>query len=240
MSQKHFLEFYDLNKEELEKLFIQTKAIKEKHQKGEEHKTLKNKSLVMLFEKPSTRTRLSFEIGMQQMGGTAVYLNGKDSQLSTGETLGDTASVISGFCDILMIRTHGHDLIKHWSKHSKVPVINALTNEHHPCQVLADIYTYIEKKGSIQGKTVAYVGVRGNILNSWIQAAEVLDFTLHISNPKIDKKPHPHNTKNIKYFEDPTQAVENVDIVTTDVWVSLGDKVDKKKPTKRLHTMASQ
>jgi ornithine carbamoyltransferase len=137
----------------------------------------------MIFEKASTRTRLSFEAGMQQLGGSAIYLNTRDSQLGRGEPVEDAAQVISRMSDIVMIRTFEQEIIERFAANSRVPVINGLTNEYHPCQILADIYTYIEHRGCIQGKTVAWVGDANNMCNTWLQAAEVLDFKVHVSTP---------------------------------------------------------
>ena len=184
MQVKHFLQFNDFSKEEIQSLFEKTKIIKEKFKTYQKYWPLEDRTLVMIFEEASTRTRLSFESGMHQMGGTAIYLNTRDSQLGRGEPVEDAAQVISRMCDIVMIRTFEQDIIERFAQNSRVPVINGLTNEYHPCQILADIYTYIEKKGSIQGKTVAWIGDSNNVCNTWLQAAELLDFNVHVSTPK--------------------------------------------------------
>ena len=191
----------------------------------ETYHPLLDRTLVMVFEKNSTRTRLSFEAGMHQLGGTAVYLNTRDSQLGRGEPIEDAAQVMSCMSDIIMIRTFGQEIIERFAANSRVPVINGLTDEHHPCQVFADVFTYIEHRGSIKGKTVTWIGDANNMLYSWLQAAEVFDFHVNVSTPKgydIDynwvSKDHSHFT----LFDDPSDACEGADLVTTDVWTSMG------------------
>ena len=179
----------------------------------------------MVFEKNSTRTRLSFEAGMQQLGGAAIYLNTRDSQLGRGEPVEDAAQVMSRMCDIIMIRTFGQDIIERFAAHSRVPVINGLTNEHHPCQVLADVFTYIEHRGSIAGKTVAWIGDANNMLYSWLQAAEVFGFHVNVSTPKgYEIDPNLVSAGNTRYtlFANPSDACAGTDLVTTDVWTSMG------------------
>ena len=180
---KHFLQFNDLAADELQYLFLRTTLIKEKFKRYVPHHVLSDRTLVMIFEKASTRTRLSFEAGMHQLGGAAIYLNTRDSQLGRGEPVEDAGEVISRMCDLVMIRTFEQSIIERFASRSRVPVINGLTNEFHPCQVLADIFTWVEKRGSIKGATVAWIGDGNNMANSWAQAAEVLDFNLHISTP---------------------------------------------------------
>ncbi|HLY96274.1 MAG TPA: ornithine carbamoyltransferase, partial [Sideroxyarcus sp.] len=180
---KHFLQFKDLTRDELEYLFERTRIIKERFKRYEKYWPLQDRTLVMIFEKASTRTRLSFEAGMQQLGGSAIYLNTRDSQLGRGEPVEDAGQVISRMSDIVMIRTFEQDIIERFAANSRVPVINGLTNEYHPCQVLADIYTYVEHRGSISGKTVAWIGDSNNMCNTWLQAAEILDFNVHVSTP---------------------------------------------------------
>ena len=180
----------------------------------------------MIFEKNSTRTRLSFEAGIHQLGGHAVFLNTKDTQLGRGEPVEDAAQVISRMTDIIMIRTFGQDIIERFAAHSRVPVINGLTNEYHPCQVLADIFTYVEHRKSIKGKTVAWVGDANNMAYTWIQAAEILDFKVHFSAPsayQLDQKMlSPNAKKYLTVFENPVDACRGADLVTTDVWTSMG------------------
>ena len=183
MAVKHFLEFNNLTSLELETIFEKTKWIKSKYKAYEKYWPLEDRSLVMIFEKASTRTRLSFEAGMHQLGGNAIYLNTRDSQLGRGEPVEDAAQVISRMCDVVMIRTFEQDIIERFANNSRVPVINGLTNEYHPCQILADIFTFTEKRGSIKGKNVAWIGDSNNVCNTWLQAAELLDFNVHVSTP---------------------------------------------------------
>ena len=219
---KHFLRFSDLAREELESLFELTGKIKKKFKTFERRQTLQDRTLVMVFEKSSTRTRLSFELGMSQLGGSSVYLNTNDSQLGRGEPVADSARVISRMCDLIMIRTFEQEMIETFAHNSTVPVINGLTDQHHPCQVLADIFTFIEKNGSIQGATVAWIGDSNNMCNSWIDAANVLDFNLNISSPPGYEPKNINDSGNVKFFSTPEVAVRNADIVTTDVWASMG------------------
>jgi ornithine carbamoyltransferase len=236
MQVKHFLQFNDFSKEEIQSLFEKTKIIKEKFKTYQKYWPLEDRTLIMIFEKASTRTRLSFESGMHQMGGTAIYLNTRDSQLGRGEPVEDAAQVISRMCDIVMIRTFEQDIIERFAQNSRVPVINGLTNEYHPCQILADIYTYIEKKGSIQGKTVAWIGDSNNVCNTWLQAAELLDFNVHVSTPKgyeVEiERAGLYGDDHFEEFEDPMEAVKGADIVTTDVWTSMGFEAEKKERLK--------
>ncbi len=221
---KHFLQFKDLNRGEFDYLFARAAWLKQKFKRYEPHRPLFDRTLVMIFEKASTRTRLSFEIGMQQLGGAAVYLNTRDSQLGRGEPIEDTARVISRLCDVVMIRTFEQSMIERFAAVSRVPVINGLTNEFHPCQILADIFTFIEHRGPIQGKTIAWIGDANNMCNTWLQAAGLLDFTVHVSNPpgyEIDAGLL-RDQAHVRFFDDPAKACENADMVTTDVWTSMG------------------
>src|SRR5690606_12313200 len=183
MTLNHFLQFRDLSADEIHHLFERTRIIKDRFKRYEKYHPLVDRTLVMIFEKQSTRTRLSFEAGMQQLGGAAIYLHTRDSQLGRGEPVEDAAQVISRMCDIVMIRTFEQEIIERFAANSRVPVINGLTTEYHPCQILADIYTYIEHRGPIKGKTVAWIGDSNNVCNTWLQAAEVLDFNVHVSTP---------------------------------------------------------
>ena len=225
---KHFLRFADLDKDELDYLFNLTVEVKTAFKNLKKRETLQDRHLVMIFEKSSTRTRLAFELGMNQLGGSAVYLNTKDSQLGRGEPILDSARVISRMCDLVMIRTFEQEMIETFAKHSSVPIINGLTNQHHPCQVLADVFTFIEKKGSIQGATVAWIGDANNMCNSWIEAANVLDFNLNISSPPDYAPDLLTTSENVKFFSIPQEAVEKADLVTTDVWASMGFEGESK------------
>ena len=179
----HFLQFKDFSRDELGYLFERTRWIKEKFKRYEFYQPLRDRTLAMVFEKASTRTRVSFEAGMNQLGGIAINLNRGDTQLSRGEPIEDVARVIGRMVDVVMIRTFGQDIIERFAAHSRVPVINGLTNEHHPCQILADVYTFIEHRGDIRGRKVAWIGDANNMLTSWLQAAAVLDFRVHVSSP---------------------------------------------------------
>ena len=225
---KHFLRFADLDKDELDYLFNLTAEVKTAFKNLKKRETLQDRHLVMIFEKSSTRTRLAFELGMNQLGGSAVYLNTKDSQLGRGEPILDSARVISRMCDLVMIRTFEQEMIETFAKHSSVPIINGLTNQHHPCQVLADVFTFIEKKGSIQGATVAWIGDANNMCNSWIEAANVLGFNLNISSPPDYAPDILSTSENVKFFSVPQEAVEKADLVTTDVWASMGFEEESK------------
>jgi ornithine carbamoyltransferase len=176
----------------------------------------------MIFEKPSTRTRMSFEAGMHQLGGAAIYLFTRDSQLGRGESVEDAAQVISRMCDVIMVRTFEQDILSRFAGNSRVPVINGLTNEYHPCQILADVYTFIEQRGPIQGRTVAWIGDSNNVCNTWLQAAAVFDFKLHVSTPPGYEVEKERTNQNCEVFADPMTAARGADLVTTDVWTSMG------------------
>ena len=233
---KHFLQFKDLSRDELEYLFERTRIIKERFKRYEKYWPLEDRTLVMIFEKASTRTRLSFEAGMHQLGGSAIYLNTRDSQLGRGEPVEDAGQVISRMSDIVMIRTFEQDIIERFARNSRVPVINGLTNEYHPCQILADIYTYIEHRGSIKGKTVAWIGDSNNMCNTWLQAAEILDFNVHVSTPPgYEVEPERaglYGHEHYEEFKDPMEAARGADLVTTDVWTSMGWEAENEERMK--------
>jgi ornithine carbamoyltransferase len=229
---RHFLQFKDLSRAECEHLFARTKWIKAQFKRYKRYWPLEDRTLVMIFEKQSTRTRLSFEAGMHQLGGAAIFLSTRDSQLGRGEPVEDAAQVISRMCDIVMIRTFEQAILERFSAHSRVPVINGHTNEYHPCQVLADIYTFVEQRGAIRGKTVAWIGDSNNVCNTWLQAAEVLDFNVHVSTPPgYEVEPERaglYGTDHYEEFRDPMQAAKNADLVTTDVWTSMGFEAENE------------
>lgn len=235
-SPRHFLRFNDLSIDELDYLFDRTRIIKARFKSYERYWPLQDRTLVMIFEKASTRTRLSFEAGMQQMGGSAIYLNTRDSQLGRGEPVEDAAQVISRMSDVVMIRTYEQSILDRFAQWSRVPVINGLTNEFHPCQVLADIYTYIEHRGPITGKTIAWIGDSNNMCHTWMQAAEVIGFTLNISTPPgYEAKAAVagvSDSGSYRHFADPHDACRGADLVSTDVWTSMGfeaEDADRRK-----------
>jgi ornithine carbamoyltransferase len=229
---RHFLQFNDLSRAEYEHLFARTRWIKEKFKRYQRYWPLEDRTLAMIFEKQSTRTRLSFEAGMHQLGGTAIFLNTRDSQLGRGEPVEDAAQVISRMCDLVMIRTFEQEIIERFAASSRVPVINGLTNQYHPCQVLADVFTFIEHRGSIQGKIVAWIGDANNMCHSWRQAAEIFDFRLNVSTPPgYELKGRP---KNCKSFADPMDAARDAHLVTTDVWTSMGFEAENETRKKRF------
>ena len=233
MQLKHFLQFKDLTRDEFEYLFERARGIKSQFKAYQKYWPLEDRTLVMIFEKASTRTRLSFEAGMQQLGGSAIYLNTRYTQLGRGEPVEDAAEVISRMSDLVMIRTFEQGIVERFAGHSLVPVINGLTNEYHPCQILADIYTYIEHRGPIKGKTVAWIGDSNNVCNTWLQAAEVLDFNVHVSTPPgYEVEPERawlYGTDHYEEFTDPMDACEEADLVTTDVWTSMGFEAENEE-----------
>jgi ornithine carbamoyltransferase len=230
---RHYLQFKDFSRAEYEHLFARTRWIKEKFKRYQRYWPLEDRTLAMIFEKPSTRTRLSFEAGMHQLGGAAIYLYTRDTQLGRGEPVEDAGQVISRMCDLVMIRTFEQEIIERFAASSRVPVINGLTNEYHPCQVLADIYTYAEHRGPIKGKTVAWIGDSNNVCNTWLQAAAVFDFNLHVSTPPgYEVEPERagiYNDDNYESFADPLEAARGADLVTTDVWTSMGFEAENEE-----------
>ena len=229
---RHYLQFKDLRAEEYAYLLARTTVIKQRFKNYEKYTPLVDRTLAMIFEKASTRTRVSFEAGMYQMGGSVVHLTTGDSQLGRAEPVEDSARVISRMVDLVMIRTYEQTKIEAFAAHSRVPVINGLTNEYHPCQILADVYTYIEHRGDIKGKVVAWVGDGNNMANTWLQAADILGFTLHVSTPsgyEIDPKvAGVTNTGCVKVFQDPLDACRGAHLVTTDVWTSMGYEAENE------------
>ena len=232
-SPRHFLQLKDLAREELDYLFERTRIIKARFKAYQRYWPLQDRTLVMIFEKASTRTRLSFEAGMHQLGGSAIYLNTRDSQLGRGEPVEDAAQVISRMSDVVMIRTFEQEIIERFASHSRVPVINGLTNEYHPCQILADIFTFIEQRGPIQGRTVAWIGDSNNVCNTWLQAAEIFDFNVHVSTPpgyEVEvERAGLYGTDHFEQFADPMDAARNADLVTTDVWTSMGFEAENEE-----------
>jgi len=230
---KHYLQFKDLRAEEYAYLFERTREIKKRFKNYEKYQPLVDRTLAMIFEKASTRTRVSFEAGMYQMGGSVVNLTTGDSQLGRAEPIEDSARVISRMVDIVMIRTFEQTKIERFAAHSRVPVINGLTNEFHPCQIVADLFTFIEYRGAIAGRTVAWVGDGNNMANTWAQAADILGFNLHVSTPsgyELDfAVAGVKNRACVKVFDNPLDACRDADLVTTDVWTSMGYEAENER-----------
>jgi len=230
MNPRHFTSLLDLSGDELRQLI--QRAIELKNHRDPNYQPLKGQVLAMIFEKSSTRTRISFEAGMSHFGGNALFLSPRDTQLGRGEPLQDSARVISSMVDCIMLRTDKHETVTTFAKHSRVPVINGLTDQQHPCQLLADMQTYFEQRGDIQGKTVAWIGDGNNMCHSYIHAATVLDFTLNIACPDgyhPDKSIVEAAGARINIFADPLAAAQDADLIVTDVWASMGQEEEQKQ-----------
>ena len=233
MTIKHFLTLKDLSSADFRALLKRATELKTLQHAGSRHEPLQKKVLGMVFEKSSTRTRVSFETGMYQLGGHALFLSPRDTQLGRGEPVEDTARVLSSMVDIIMLRTYEHEKLELFAQYSSVPVINALTDQFHPCQLLADMQTFFEKRGDIQGKTVCWIGDGNNMCNSYINAADRLDFNLRIAAPE-GYRPLPEFVRQAKeqqvtLFDDPMEAASNADLVVTDVWSSMGQEQEQNK-----------
>ena len=235
----HYLQFKDLTADDYAYLFSRAAFIKHKFKTYDKHQPLIDRTLAMIFEKASTRTRISFEAGMYQMGGAVVHLTTGDSQLGRAEPIEDSAKVISRMVDLVMIRTYEQTKIERFAANSRVPVINGLTNEFHPCQIMADLFTFIEHRGDVnqalqclKGKVVAWVGDGNNMANTWLQAAQLLGFTVHVSTPGgYEVNPSVAGITEsacFKVFADPLQACKGADLVTTDVWTSMGYEAENE------------
>ena len=232
---RHFLRVSDLSYNEIQKLFERSTVLKKQVKEKVYEQELQNRTLILLFEKHSTRTRLSFEVGMQQLGGNSIVLQMRDTQIDRGETIEDAARVISRMCDIVMLRTFEHSKIEAFAKNSTVPLINGLTNEHHPCQVLSDIFTFQEQRGDILGKTISWIGDINNMCASWIEASNIFGFKLHVSSPPQYKHLLEElniNKSNVEYFADPLEACVQSSLITTDVWTSMGFEQEKQERLK--------
>ncbi len=230
MQPRHFISLLDLTTDELRTLI--QRAITLKNNRDPEYQPLKGQVLAMIFEKSSTRTRISFETGMTHFGGSAIFLSPRDTQLGRGEPLEDSARVISSMVDGIMLRTHDHETVEIFAQNASVPVINGLTDLLHPCQLLADMQTYFEIRGDIQGKTVAWIGDGNNMCHSYINAARQFDFRLHIACPE-DYRPDDSIVEpaasRVDFFNSPKAAAENADLVVTDVWASMGQEQEQQK-----------
>ena len=230
MTARHFLSLLDLSAAELRALIARASALKAERLNGTLYEPLKYKVLGMIFEKSSTRTRVSFEAAMVQFGGHAIFLSPRDTQLGRGEPIEDTARVLSRMVDVIMIRTYEHDKLETFAAHSRVPVINALTDREHPCQLLADLQTYFEHRGDIRGKRVAWLGDGNNMCHSYIHAAQILEFELRVACPE-GYQPDPAIVsaagKQVNLISDPAVAAQDADLVVTDVWASMGQEQEQ-------------
>jgi len=228
---KHFLTLLDIPANDLDRLIQRATELKEMQHRGEIFEPLKNKVMSMIFDKSSTRTRVSFETAMHQFGGHAIFLSPRDTQLGRGEPVGDSARVLSSMVDIIMIRTFSHEMVEAFAANSSVPVINALTDQYHPCQLLADMQAYREHRGSIQGKTVTWIGDGNNMCHSYINAARQFDFKLNIATP-AGYEPDANIMKaagdRVFLTTKPEEAMEKSDLIATDVWASMGQEEEQK------------
>jgi len=228
----NFINFDQFSQNDLQGIIDRAILLKKEHQSGLINETLKNKTLAMIFDKSSTRTRVSFEAGMTQLGGQSLFLSEKDIQLGRGEPITDSAIVISSMVDAIMLRMSSHEDIVEFSKHSSKPVINALSDESHPCQILADLMTYQEHRGSIKGKKIAWIGDGCNVCQTYMQAAAIFDFDLSIATPPGYGPSNDFIEKyktNISYFENPNDACRGADLIVTDVWTSMGQELEIKQ-----------
>lgn len=230
MKPRHFLTLSDLGQEELKALVRRAIALKDLHRRRAPHTPLAGRTMAMIFEKSSTRTRVSFEAGMAQLGGASLFLSPRDTHLDRGEPVEDTARVMSRMVDVIVIRANRHEMVERFATHSRVPVINALTDKHHPCQLLADIQTYVEQRGEIAGRTAAWIGDGNNVCHSWMEAARRFGFHLRVATP-AGYEPDPAIAKaagvHVTLTNDPRSAAEGADIVVTDTWASMGQESEK-------------
>lgn len=238
MTVRHFLSLMDCSQAELTSLLKRSIELKDLHRQGVVYEPLKNRVLGMIFEKASTRTRVSFEAGMIQLGGQAIFLSPRDTQLGRGEPVEDSARVLSRMCDAIMIRTFAHSTLETFATHSRVPVINGLSDDLHPCQLLADMQTYLEHRGSIKGRTVAWIGDGNNMCNTYIQAAEQFDFQLRVACPEgyePDQAWLDQADDRVTLLRDPREAVAGAHLVCTDVFASMGQE-DEAQERLRIFT----
>jgi ornithine carbamoyltransferase len=232
---KHFLALHQFSREELDDLFVFTKELKAKQKKGIPHRLLEGKSIALIFEKSSTRTRVSFEVGVYQLGAQPLFIASATSQMGRGEPIKDTARTIARYCDGVMIRTYGQEIIEEFARYSSAPVINGLTDRFHPCQVMADLFTVIEHKGSYEGLKFAWIGDGNNMANTWIEASAIFGFDLTLACPKgyepdatVLAWARSKGTATIIVTDDPHEAVRNADVINTDVWASMGKEAEQK------------
>ena len=232
---QHFLTLLDIDPPNLNRLVRRATELKAMQQAGERYEPLYGKVMSMIFDKSSTRTRVSFETAMAQFGGHAIFLSPRDTQLGRGEPVEDSARVLSRMVDVIMIRTFAHDMVERFAAYSRVPVINALTDMYHPCQLLSDVQTFIEHRGDITGKTIAWIGDGNNMCHSYINAARQFDFQLRIATPagyEPDADIMQAAGDRIHLCHDPMEAAHGADMVATDVWASMGQESEQQK---RLH-----
>lgn len=232
---KHLLALEDFTKQQLQSLLDHAITLKNECKEGVRHQHLAGRTSCLLFDKPSTRTRVSFESAMYGLGGNVIFMSSKDSQLGRGEPLKDTARVLSRYVDSIVVRTFGQEIVEELAKHATIPVINALTDLHHPCQILSDTMTVIEKKGSLENLKIVWLGDGNNMANSWIEAASVLGFSLTLACPKgfepdkeILERAIARSTAPITLMEDPVAAVEGADVINVDVWASMGQEDEQE------------
>lgn len=239
---RHFLDLTDMDAGELRRILDYACAIKKRRRKGQkaQFRPLEGKVLAMVFDKPSTRTRVSFDVGMRELGGETIMLTGTEMQLGRGETIADTARVLSRYVDVIMIRILDHDDLTELARHASVPVVNGLTKRSHPCQIMADVMTFEEHRGPIKGRTVAWTGDANNVLASWVHAAHQFDFAIRVATPSelaparslVDWS-HKAGVK-LTLTRDPFEAVAGADAVITDCWVSMGDEEEARRRMKLL------
>ena len=227
----NLLTLYDLDGASVDALIKRAVSLKERHKSGIPYHPLRGKTLGLIFEKPSTRTRVSFETAMYHLGGDAIFISGRDSQIGRGEPIKDTARVMSRYVDAVVIRTFGHEIIEEFSKYSSVPLINGLTDLHHPCQVLADLLTITERKGSLEGLNVAWIGDGNNMANSWIEASALFGFELRLACPKgyepdaaMIERARSESGARIVECDSVECASKGADVLNTDVWASMGQE----------------
>lgn len=239
---QHFLRLRDYAKHELDRLLSLAAELKIKQKAGVEHHLLKGKTLAMIFEKASTRTRISFEVGIFQLGGHGLFISSANSQMGRGEPIKDSARVMSRYCDGVMIRTFGQEIVDEFASYSSVPVINGLTDLYHPCQILADLQTVIEHKGQYAGLKFAWIGDGNNMANTWIEAAAILGFDLALACPQgyepdreVWEWAQAQGTATITITEDPEEAVRDAQVINTDVWASMGQEAEQKQRELAFH-----
>ncbi len=238
---KDLLNEYDLERADFDAIFERSRRLKRLLREGKEHASLKGKTLGMIFDKSSTRTRISFEVGMYQLGGVALFLSSRDTQLGRGENIADSARIMSRYLNGIMIRTFSQESVEEFARYSTIPVINGLTDQLHPCQLLSDLFTIIEKKGGYEGMKVAYVGDGNNMANSWINAAARLPFRLDLACPdgydpdgSILKRAMAEAPAGVSLHRDPAEAVQDADVIYTDVWVSMGQEAERNARMERF------